>query len=233
MNKYIPGLGNPSANILFVGEAPSYEEEAAGKPFVGPAGRVFDDCLKNAGIKRDACWVTNVFKKMIMPQAKSGKKIPATIRAQQAGLDVNESITELRTEIDEIRPNVIVALGGTALWALRGTDKILPWRGSILPAWNYKIIPTFHPAAIIHGEEGGLYWWKYIIEFDFKRALSQSKFREIVPPYRNLQVCRTSAQLQDFYNRAKQRANGKRIKLAVDIEAIRCVPVCISLSFDR
>lgn len=225
MNKFIPGTGNPYAKILFVGEAPSYDEEVTGRAFTGPAGRLFDDCLKNAGIDRSSCWVTNVFKEMIVPQQKEGRKIPATVRAEQAGLDVQKSITELRVEIDEIKPNVIVPLGGTALWALFGKDKITQWRGSILSCWNYKTVPTFHPATLLYGE--GEYWQKYVIEFDMRRALEQSTFADIRRPSRNLSICRNSAQLGDFIERNKNKQ-----KLSVDIEALRCIPVCISLAFD-
>lgn len=225
MNIFVPGTGNPCAKILFIGEAPSFEEEAAKLPFKGPAGRIFDECLRNAGIDRYDCWVTNVFKEMIVPQQKFGKKIPASVRAEQAGLDVQKSIAELRIEVDEIKPNIICLLGGTALWALSGKDKITPWRGSILSFWNYKCIPTFHPATLLYGE--GDYWQKYVIEFDMRRVLEQSSFPEIKRPSRNLSICRNSAQLEDFVRR-----NEKRFKLSVDIEALRCIPICISLAFD-
>ena len=232
MNKYIPGFGNDSARIVVVGEAPSYDEEQTGRPFTGPSGRLLDSILINAGINRNELWVTNVFKKMIMPQVRKGKPIPAHIRAQQAGLDVQESLSELRREIDQIKPNVIVPLGGTALWAFRGTYEIAKWRGSILPAWNYKIVSSYHPANLIEREEGkGEYWHKYVIEFDLKRAKKESYYPDIRVPKRNLQICRNSAQLYNFYERAKSRK--KQLKLAVDIEALTCIPVCCSLSFDK
>lgn len=233
MNKYIPGVGNPFAKILFIGEAPSYEEEIQGIPFVGPAGKIFDDCLRNVAINRHECWVTNVFKYMIVPQVRK-KKIPAFVRAAEAGIDVQKSLQELRTEIDQIKPNVIVLLGATALWALTNKTEISKWRGSIIHAWNYKCVPTFHPAHLIHSELAtGDYWQKYIIEFDFRRAKVQSLFPHINRPSRNLAVCRNSAQLFDFYERAKLKAKevGHPIKLSVDIEAIGCIPVCIGLAF--
>src|SRR3954452_21739939 len=100
MNKYVPGVGNPNAKILIIGEAPSFEEEANERPFVGSSGRILDELLKNSGIHRSQCWVTNVFKYMIMPQVKKGKPIPAFVRADQAGIKVQQSIQHLRTEID-------------------------------------------------------------------------------------------------------------------------------------
>ena len=235
MNKYIPGGGNANAKLMFVGEAPSYDEEQSGRPFTGPAGRLLDECCRTAKINRNDCWITNVFKYMIVPQVKKGKKIPAYVRAEMAGLNVQQNIQELRTEIDQIRPNIIVPLGGTALWAIFGKEDIGKYRGSILSGWNYKLVPTYHPASVLHEDEGrGNYWQKVIIEFDLKRALAQSHFPEIIRPTRNLIICRNSAQLAEFYSRGKALAKslGHPIKLAVDIEALRCIPVCISLAFE-
>lgn len=236
MNKYVPGTGNPNAKIMFIGEAPSYDEEVAGKPFVGPAGRILDEVCRNTGLNRNACWITNVFKYMIVPQMKKGKKIPAFVRAEQANIDVQKSILELRTEIDQIKPNVIVLLGGTALWALFGKDKITQYRGSILSCWNYKCIPTYHPAAVLHEDESrGNYWQKIIIETDLRRVIKQSEFPEIKRPSRNLVICRNSAHLADFIQRGKDRVKklGRPLKLAIDIEALQCIPVCISFAWDK
>lgn len=236
MNKYIPGGGNIAAKILFVGEAPSFDEEVSGKSFTGPAGRILDECMRAAGISRDSCWLTNVFKYMIVPQQKGEKLIPAHVRAKMANIDVDQSIAELRQEIDQINPNVVVPLGGTALWAMFGKTAISPWRGSIMSAWNHKIVPTFHPASVLHEDEGrGNYWQKVIIEFDLKRARLQSAFPEVTYIPRNLMVCRNSAQFAEFYEKGKAlaKALGRPIKLAVDIEALHCVPVCISFAYQK
>lgn len=236
MNIYVPGQGNQYAKMMFIGEAPSYDEERTKKCFTGPSGNVLNECLKNAGITRGELWITNVFKYMIAAQPKDSKPIPAQVRAKMAGIDVQQSINELRIEIDQIKPNVICLLGGTALWALFGKDKITPYRGSILSLWNYKCVPTYHPASVLHTEEGkASYWQKVIIELDLKRVKEQSNFPEINRPSRNLIVCRNSAQLEEFYLRAKQFAKEKKrkIKLSVDIEALRCIPVCVSLAFDH
>jgi len=235
MNKYVPGTGNPSAKIVFIGEAPSFTEEQQEKPFVGPAGKIFNDMLRDLGISRDEVWTTNVFKYMIIPQQKYGKKIPAWVRAEQAGIDVQGSIKELRIEIDQIKPNVICLLGGTALWALMGNEKIERWRGSILHLWNYKCVPTYHPAGLLYSEDVGNYWKKPVIEFDLKRVAEQSHFPEIKRPPRNLVICRNSAMLDDFYRQAKDAAikNGGKIRMVSDIEAIRCIPVCNSFAFNK
>ena len=65
LHKYVPGMGPIGAKILILGEAPSYEEVAAGKPFVGASGRELDRILKDAGLPRYECWVTNVCKYMV------------------------------------------------------------------------------------------------------------------------------------------------------------------------
>ena len=65
--KYIPGMGPVGAKFVILGEGPSYEEVAAGRPFVGPSGRELDRLLKDAGIPRHECWITNVCKYMVPP----------------------------------------------------------------------------------------------------------------------------------------------------------------------
>ena len=127
---YVPGYGNASARIAIVGEAPSYEELAALKPFVGPSGRFLDSLLNAAGINRGECWITNVCKYFVTPNAKYGRKIPFQVRARNDGIDLDVQIHDLRNELLTIRPNVVIALGGSALWALTGKVGIQKWRGS-------------------------------------------------------------------------------------------------------
>ncbi len=245
---YVPGQGNAFAKLMILGEGPSYEETAALKPFVGPSGRELDKLLKDTGINRSDCWISNVFKYEI-PQNTSGKKIPAWVRANNIGLDVEKSLQELQNEINSIKPNCILGLGGTALWALTGIkpkskkkdpdDQLSPrvptggiqlYRGSIMQGMGRKCVNTYHPAHLLHqqGEIKG-YWNRQIMIFDMKRAYVQSKFPEIILPQRNLQICRNSYELAQFRELYKNK-----IKMAADIEANgTCLPVCIGLAFNK
>lgn len=227
-NKYVPGHGSVGARLFILGESPSYAEIAAGLPFVGPSGKELDRLLYDAGIQRGNCWVSNVCKYEVPPNLPR-KKIPFPIRARNAGIDMEVQLHELQEEINGIKPNCILALGGTALWALSGKTKIGNYRGSIMHGMGVKFLPTYHPAHLLHQSTGGEfkgYWNRQVMIFDFKRALYQSKFPELILPSRTLEICHNSAQLAEFRNRYKDK-----IRMAVDIEANgTCIPVCIGLS---
>ena len=118
LKKYIPASGNPNAKLMILGEAPSYKEVELGRNFVGPSGQELDSLLKAVQINRIETWISNVSKFFVTPD--TGKKIPFLVRAERDGIDIGEQLHDLQNEINHIRPNVILALGGTALWALTG-----------------------------------------------------------------------------------------------------------------
>jgi len=229
MNTYVPAKGNFNAQIAIVGEAPSYEEEAALEPFVGSSGRELDKLLKDAGIRRSDLWISNVSKYMVPPNPRKSRKIPFFVRAKQVGINLQEQIDDLRTELNQLpNLNMIIALGGTALWALTGKDKISDYRGSLLMGMTgKKVVATYHPAHLLHmdGEVTG-YWQRQVMIFDLKRAKKHSETSELQLPSRALYVCRNSAQLEDFIQRHKNYT-----RPAVDIEARNCIPACIGIAF--
>lgn len=228
---YIPGMGNTDCKLMILGEAPGQHETEMGRPFVGPSGRELNDLLKDAGINRDDCWVTNVCKYEVPPSPR-GKKIPFGVRAKHIGIDINEQLADLQREINEIKPNCILALGGTALWALSGKTKITDWRGSILHGMGVKFVPTYHPAHLLHQATGGEfkgYWNRYVMIFDFRRAREESLSATYELPSRLLQICQSSYDLALFRDRYKDKK-----RMSVDIEAGgSCLPYCIGLSFNR
>jgi len=229
--KYVPGHGPIGAKIFFLGDSPSYQETTAGLPFIGASGKELERLCFDAGIRKDNCWLSNVSKYEVPPNL-SGKKIPFAIRARNVGIDVEEQLHELQEEINGIKPNCIVALGGAALWALSGKTKINYYRGSIMHGMGVKFVPTYHPAHLLHqtsGAEFKGYWNRQIMVFDFKRAKYQSSFPELVLPSRALEICRNSAQLAEFRDRYKSVS-----RMAVDIEANgTCIPVCMGLSLAK
>ena len=226
---YVPGMGPIGAKLLILGEAPSYAEIAVGKPFVGPSGKELDRLLQDAEIHRNSCWITNVCKYEVPPNGP-GKKIPFSVRAKSVGINIEEELRALQEEITQIRPNCILALGGTALWALSGKTKIGAFRGSIMFGMGRKFIPTYHPAHLLHQATGGEfkgYWNRQVMIFDFKRALLQSRFPDVTLPQRRLEICKNSYDLARFRDTYKNKT-----RMAVDIEANgTCIPVCMGLSF--
>lgn len=229
--KYVPGCGALGAKLMILGDAPNYQDTAAGLPFAGSPGKELDRILHDAGVNRSSCWVSNVCKYEVPPNVK-GKKIPFPIRARNAGINMEEQLHELQEEVNQIKPHCILALGGTALWALSGKVKITDFRGSIMHGMGVKFVPTYHPAHLLHaasGTEFKGYWNRQVMVFDFKRAAYQAQFPELVLPSRALQICQNSAQLAEFISRYKDKS-----LMAVDIEANgTCIPVCIGLAFSK
>lgn len=227
--RYVPGLGPRHPQIVIVGESPGHEELEQLKPFVGPSGRFLNSLLSEAGISPSSCWITNVCKYFVPPSPKK-RPVPFSKRAVAVGIDLQQCVEELRNEILSLQPNLIIGLGGTALYYLTGRINITDYRGSILDAFGIKTICTYHPAHILHssGESTG-YWNKHIMLFDLIRAYNQSKFPEKRLPYRTLQVCENSSQLAYFLDMYRN----SNIAPSVDIEAYQCVPICVGLSYNK
>jgi uracil-DNA glycosylase family 4 len=230
-HKYVPGMGPVGAKILILGEAPGRDETQAGRPFVGASGRELDRLLRDAGTSRANMWITNVCKYEVPPNFNK-KKTSFYARAVAHGIDIDKQLAELQVEINDIKPNVILALGGTALWALSGKTKISKHRGSLMWGMGSKFVPTYHPAHLLHstaqGEIKG-YWNRQVMIFDFKRMLEESENSELQLPPRTLQIAQNSWELHQFLERYKNHK-----KLAVDIEAGgHCLPICVGLSFTK
>lgn len=228
MTKYVGGSGSLGAQLMILSEAPRHEDTT--HLFTGKDKRALDDMLRSVGISRSEIWTTSVFKQPIQENTY-GRKIPGRVRAKNSGVNVEQALEELQVEINEIKPNCILGLGVTALWALTGKENLENYRGSILQGMGRKCVNTFNPYHLIPGPESELvgYWHKPVIEFDFKRALKQSRFAEFDLPKRNLEICRSSAQLASFYERYRHIPN-----VSVDIEANGlCIPVCVGIAFNR
>jgi DNA polymerase-1 len=160
---------------MLVGEAPGAEEELQGVPFIGAAGKTLDMVLSQAGITRYECLVTNVAR-----ERPPANKISFFFEDKKCTIPkpkLKEWIQQLKTEIEFNKPNVVVALGNTALWALTGEKKISEFRGYILPcslAEGFKVIATYHPMALNHE-------WKLLFPtvMDLRKAKRHSEFSTI------------------------------------------------------
>lgn len=133
------GVGNPSAEIMFVGEAPGYNEDVQGEPFVGAAGKLLDKVLfEETGLTRNEVYITNVVK--CRPPNNRNPEEDEIIACNPY----------LLKQIEIIKPKVICALGNFAAKTLLGKNEgISKLRGRVFSAFNCKIVPTFHPAAIL------------------------------------------------------------------------------------
>ncbi|KKK78364.1 hypothetical protein LCGC14_2844290, partial [marine sediment metagenome] len=129
----VPPEGPLSAKIAFIGEAPGEVEERYGRPFMpnAPAGGLFDELLRTAGINRIDCYITNVIKER--PPNNDIKKFIDTTRATPIISPIGqEYIEKLYKELDKVNANVFVPLGNVAMFVLTGNKDILKRRGSVL-----------------------------------------------------------------------------------------------------
>ena len=146
------GEGKRSAKVVFVGEQPGDQEDKLGHPFVGPAGRVLDDALADAGIDRSEVYVTNAVKHFKWKPAPTGKR---RIHERPNAGEIAACRFWLETEIQLLRPRLIVALGATAAQALFGrTFKVTKQRGRpIATPLAAHGIATVHPSSILRATD--------------------------------------------------------------------------------
>jgi len=144
------GEGKRRAIALFVGEQPGNEEDLTGKPFVGPAGRIFDSALEEAGINRQQTYVTNVVKHF--KWEPRGKR---RIHKKPNSQEINACRPWLEAEIAVVKPQVIVALGATAAQALLGAQfRVTKHRGEFLESTLAPyIMATVHPSSILRAPD--------------------------------------------------------------------------------
>jgi len=134
------GVGNPTADLMFIGEGPGFHEDKQGEPFVGAAGQLLTRMLAEIGFAREDVYIANIIK-----CRPPGNRDPAP--------DEIEACTPwLVEQISLIQPRLIVTLGNFATKFVLSTSRgITSMRGSVYDWHGRTVIPTFHPAAILHG----------------------------------------------------------------------------------
>jgi len=144
------GEGPEGALLMLVGEQPGDAEDIAGKPFVGPAGKLLDRCLIEAGIDRARIYVTNAVKHF-----KWVPRGPRRIHSKPGAVEIEACVPWLEAEIAVVRPRVIVALGATAAQALFGKAvRVTRDRGRPVPSAlaTYAFV-TVHPSALLRAPD--------------------------------------------------------------------------------
>jgi uracil-DNA glycosylase family 4 len=148
------GVGNPSADLMFVGEAPGHDEDVQGIPFVGRAGQLLTKIIEAIGLTRDDVYIANVIK----------CRPPENRNPDPDEVETCEPF--LFQQIDVIKPKVIVALGTfAARTLLRTLDPISRLRGRVYDYRGAKLIPTFHPAYLLRNPASKREVWE-----DMKRV---------------------------------------------------------------
>ena len=140
------GEGRADARVMMIGEQLGHEEDLAGKPFVGPAGKLLDRALAEAGIPREDVYVTNVVKHF--KWESRGKR---RIHAKPNQMEINACLPWLQAELDVVKPEAVVCLGATAAQALLGPKfRVTKERGRWLESELAEYVTaTIHPSAVL------------------------------------------------------------------------------------
>jgi DNA polymerase len=144
------GEGSPKARVVMVGEQPGNEEDLSGKPFVGPAGKLLDTALQQAGIDRAEVYVTNAVKHF--KWEPHGKR---RLHKKPNSREIAACRPWLDAELDVVKPDVLVCLGATAAQALLGKDfRVSQQRGVPIPSpLATNVIATVHPSSILRAPD--------------------------------------------------------------------------------
>ena len=141
------GEGPTPSRLMLIGEQPGDQEDLAGHPFVGPAGRILDQALSAAGIDRSTVYLTNAVKHFKWTRAKTGNR---RLHAKPARAEVVACQPWLIAEIDAVSPEVLVCLGATAAQSLMGTSfRITQSRGKLFDFSDRRLMATLHPSAVL------------------------------------------------------------------------------------
>lgn len=142
----VPGEGSPQARLMMVGEQPGDKEDLEGRPFVGPAGRVLDRAIAEAGLDRRRIFVTNAVKHFKFEQR--GKR---RLHKKPNAYEIDRCKWWLEQEYRIIKPELVVALGATALRSLTGKPMaIAKLRGHVVPLGNgTPLVATIHPSYLL------------------------------------------------------------------------------------
>ena len=233
----IPAEGSTSARIAIIGEAGGAQEEKLGRPFVGHAGGVLDQCCHAAGLLRHDLYITNVFK--FHPPGNNIEPYfdERTMRFTDLA---RPHIEELIDELNRTQANVLVPAGNTALAAIVGESP--PWRinkirGYVTEARSEvkcaKVIPIIHPASTLYGggpkkksgDRISPYIQRYYITNDLKKAKVEAAYPELRRPERELLIpssLKNALEWVDYFNKCE--------RLSVDIEVVNFEISAISLA---
>jgi DNA polymerase len=142
------GEGPPGAEVLIVGEQPGDQEDLAGKPFVGPSGKLLDAALVDAGIDRSKVYVTNAVKHFKWERGPGKRRI----HKKPNDTEIRACHPWLQTELAVLDPRVVVCLGATAAQSLLGKAfRVTQSRGKVLRPWGDKplVVATVHPSSVL------------------------------------------------------------------------------------
>lgn len=221
-------IGPFGSKIILVGEAPGREEAEQGEPFVGRAGKMLKHMLQHSGIKYQDCYVTNVV------DERPPRNDFSTFYEDKSKNTPTEYLTnawkKLRKKVEDLQPNIVVALGEEPLRALTNKRRIRTWRGCPIAMLGTEILPTYHPSAVLrqyapqHKSDGSVKKVPLmpIVEMDLAKAKRHSLVRGYQEPPTNILLNPDITDVLHFLNNVTER-------IAFDLETvgqhIRCIGI--------
>ncbi|GAA3244622.1 UdgX family uracil-DNA binding protein [Nonomuraea helvata] len=162
------GEGPKEARFMLVGEVPGDQEDRQGHPFVGPAGRLLDKGLEEAGIERDDVYVTNAVKHFSF--TLRGKR---RIHQKPTAAEITACHPWLDAELSVVRPEVIVVLGATAARSLLGREfRVTRQRGEPVPLGDALAVATVHPSAVLRAPDRDLAYKGFLADLRVAATLA-------------------------------------------------------------
>lgn len=240
----LPGCGSAPAKIMIVGECPGEQDILKNTPFSGYSGIELNNQLKEAGISRNACFITNVVRvrapgndvsAFVAEKKKEITEKHINLRNKFVLPAVRDGLEILKREIELVQPNVIIALGNLPLWALTGEWGITSWRGSEmlcdLPLnlpYQPKVIPVYNPAVVLRQ------WsWRQIAVMDLKRAAREAKYREVIRRDYNFVIRPNYSDVVSILAQLQHQLNLGPVKLSIDIETRAGHISCLGIAWSE
>lgn len=215
----VPPDGDPESKICIIGEAPGAMEVNQGKPFVGPAGSVLEQCLHGAGLIRGEVYLTNALKHKIANVSPYYNE--RTKRLTEKGEEAKQQLLE---ELKECGSNIFIPLGNLPTAMLTGMGGIIQKRGYISSCDDLrgrKVLPTIHPAAAIRGN----YIYRYYITADLRKAKANADTPDIKWPDVEIHIPHTADEAVQYLQFLKTQK-----VLSIDIEVynyeVSCIGFC-------
>ncbi len=220
--------------LFILGEAYGATEEAEQTCFVGPSGHLLNELLNQAGLQREDCYISNVFllrprdnkiENFCGPKSEAIEGYPVYAKGKYIHKRYTPELARLESELEETNPNLILALGNTAIWAMLGQTGMKSLRGTVHLSTHtmsgFKVLPTYHPAALFRQ-----YQLKPIVAMDFIKAAREQEFPEIRIPKRLIYIPETPNDIENWF---EANINSDTI-LAVDIETAGKQITCIGFA---
>lgn len=217
-------------SIIIVGEFWNAEEEKQRMPFLGPPGYCLNKMLEEAGIERHRCYLTNVFNLRPRPtiditnlcgkKAEVTNKLPPVRNGKYIRDEYLPELDRLFHELESGHPNLIIAMGSVASWALLSDSRISKIRGAIAESRFGKVLPTYHPSDILRQWD-----MRHVTVLDLMKARRESMFPEIRRPSREIWLEPTIGDIEFFFNICRSAEH-----VAVDIETIGSQITCIGFA---